>query len=38
MRSPVNTTDGHILKTQTVDSLIISLREYGHLFEIYIKN
>lgn len=39
MQQPlVHTANGHIFKTQTVDSLIISPREYGHLFEIYIKN
>ena len=34
MRSPVNTTNGHIFKSQTVESLIISPRYYGHSFKI----
>ena len=34
MQSQVNTANSHILKSQTVESLIISPRLYSHLFEI----
>ena len=34
IRSQGNTANSHILKSQTVESLIISLHLYGHSFEI----
>ena len=34
IRSKGNTANSHILKSQTVESLIISLHLYGHSFEI----
>ena len=35
LQSPVNTANGHILKSQTVESLIILPRYYRHSFEIW---
>ena len=38
MWSPVNMANGHVLKSQTIESLIISPPKYSHLFEFYKNN
>ena len=38
MRSPLNTANGHISKSQTVELISISRRLYGHSFEMCCGN